>query len=256
VERMQKEFVIIESEIDKLEKIVKIVVKKKIQIYYHNYSYLKNNFLTSLREIKEELLKTEYKLKTQPGVEHVKDFIFLIEELHQNIIQKKVEEIHSETLEKNVEEMKNVFSGLKALSSLEELKLEFDVGQAPIEIRSEIATDFDEIVKCNSSEAYRAVIAFCGRMLETALAWEYWKKKGIDPIKQKWTLGTLINECEKAGIFAPQPGLHGLCNMINEVRIPSIHRSRKEIYLPSPQDAKSIFQMTQSAIRRLIVDKT
>jgi hypothetical protein len=248
---MKEELATIEKEIVNLEKIVKYARKRKIQVYYKNYPSLKENFLNSLLGIKEGLIKLGAKLSGEPSTDLTKDFIYLVDELRINI-----EKVDTSIIEGYIREMKNILSELRALAELQrlqytpELELGIDLELIPFEIRTDIAADIDEIKKCYSSGAYRAAIVFCGRMLEIALARKYFEKTHVDPIKQKWTLGRLINESKKKiGIF--QPGLDSLCETINKVRIPSIHRVREGIYLPTPQDVVGVFHLVQSVLQKL-----
>lgn len=248
---MKEELAAIKREITNLEEITKYARKRKIQIYYKNYPHLKEKFLKSLLATKEELIKLGAKLDEGPIIDQVNDFLYLVEEL-----RTRIDTVNTRIIEENINEMKNSFSELNAFIEVQtrlytpELGLGIDLERVPIEIRTEIATDIDEIKKCYSSGAYRAAIVFCGRMLEIALARKYFEKFHVDLIEKKLTLGQLIIECKKKiGIFTP--GLDSLCDTINKIRKPSIHKSSEGIYLPGPQDTIGVFNLVQGVLQKL-----
>jgi len=238
-------FQIVENEIKSIESILKILQEKNIEIYYRSYPHLKEEFLNSSFKIKEELAKLKSSLlKDEKPIEDVEDLSFIMD-----IFITEVNQLSRLSLEENIINFKKIFVELKGSMILEEeLKFEIDLDKIPDEIKEELIADIDDVKKCFQNKSYRGSLTFCGRIIELILGRKYFEKTGDDPLEKRWTIGVLIEECKKVGI-ANEPGLENLAKLINETRISSVH-VKKILYLPTPEETKSLIELTNSILQR------
>ena len=242
-----KELVVIDREINNLERIVNYLVRKKSKLFYASHRKA-DKFRESLLAIKTSLFKLKKRVKKLSGeeetVENINDLIANIEDG-----EKKAGGWSNDLLVQYVNSLKSGFSKLKGILPAEiEFELDVNFSKIPTAIRNELEQDFAELKSCFLAEAYRAAIMFCGRILETALGRKYYEKTGVDPIEQKWTLGTLIEKCKSAGI--QELGLDKIDKLINDMRIPSVHKKERP-YKPKPDEARGIIGITKSVLERL-----
>jgi hypothetical protein len=86
-------------------------------------------------------------------------------------------------------------------------------------------------------------------MLELFLARKYFESKAIDPIQEKWLIGTLLKKCSDERVVN-EPHLLDISNLINRTRIDSVHTTHR-IFKPSPEEARSIIEFTIGLGKRL-----
>jgi hypothetical protein len=243
-----EELVIISKEIKDLQEIVSYLSRKKSKLFYTSHKK-SEKFRNSLLKIKASLFKLKKKItklsEEKETEETINDFISHIENG-----EKEAERWTNELLRQYVWELKSLFSKLRGILP-EEIKFELDIdlSQVPLAIRNELRQDFAELKSCFLAEAYRGVMMFCGRILETALGRKYFEKTGKDPAEEGWTLGKLIMECKKENIYL-QPEISKIAALVNDMRVQSVHR-KVELFLPTYDETKGIILLTRSAILRL-----
>lgn len=125
-------------------------------------------------------------------------------------------------------------------------------------IGSEVNRDFEEVEKCYGAFAYRAVLTFCGRILEVCLTKAYYnhqrhRHKTVHDIENAIAgkpLGAVIVECKNVGLVSNIAGLEEHATLINRVRVSSVHY-KKSKYEPDINDARGTVGFTIAAPNNL-----
>jgi hypothetical protein len=259
------EFDQIEEEISKLENIFNFLEKNNYEIYYRNIRVKFQDFKNSLQKIKLNLLQIKQKLNNleeslvKQAKDSIDDLCFSIDDFYNNLGNRRRDLIYNE-----IDMIKRIFTTIKGTLPLAQLELQVDVNEIlnkiPEEIVDEIKFDFEEVRKCYSVSAYRAVISFCGRILEVALSRKYYEKKmeldhesnpeEINEELGNLTLGQVISRCRDVGIMLDVPGLEETSGLINKVRVWSIHHKIR-VYKPGPDEANGTINFTKAIIKKL-----
>lgn len=121
----------------------------------------------------------------------------------------------------------------------------------PIDIRSEVLADINEVEKSFNSGCYRASTILCGRIIEVALHRKYYEKVGIDLLEKNpgIGLGKLIAKMSEKNIKL-DPGLTQQIHLINQVRVYSVHKKSESFY-PSKSQAHAMILYTMDVLNKL-----
>src|SRR3989338_4875767 len=121
----------------------------------------------------------------------------------------------------------------------------------PLDIKSDIKADIDELNKCFSNSCYRSSIILCGRLLETALHRKYYELTKTDLLEKSpgIGLGNIISKLKENNIQL-DPGLTNQIHLINQVRVFSVHK-KKEAFYPTKEQAHAIILYTIDVLDRL-----
>lgn len=239
----------IREEIVSLEGLIRKIKKRRTEEGLAHYVH-------SLLNVKENLIRLRRKLRRLPETtddetEEKLEAADLVKEMLQDIKERElgVEDIDTQTLEEDVAVLRSIFSEISGSLPIEQTMFLADFSLIPQEIRDEVEIDFDEVRRCYSVEAFRPAIGVCGRILELFLARKYFESRGVDPIQEKWMIGTLLRKCAEEGVVT-EPHLLDVCNLINRTRIDSVHSTHR-IFKPSPEETKSIVEFTIGLGKRL-----
>jgi hypothetical protein len=231
------------------------------QIYHTRNRSKKVLFKNSLLEVKANLLSMKSKLTALPSsisaapLEHISNLVFEVDSLHENL-----SEFSPDSLEERVDLVQRVFATIRGTLPLTLLELEMNVPSIlrslPPAIKVEVKKDLGEISRCYAAQAFRASIVFCGRVTETILLRRYFEKRteqGLQPHEiegeyDRWTLGVLIRRCRELGILEDIPGLDEYSSLVNAVRIPSVHSTRRS-FNPGPDAAKGVISLTLELVK-------
>jgi hypothetical protein len=246
---MSEELTLIKGEIASLEGLIRKIKKRRTEERLNQYVH-------SLLNIKENLIRLKRKLRrlpeaTQDEAEEKLEAADLVKEMLEDIKQRElgVEDVTTQTLDEDVAVLRSIFSEISGSLPIEQIMFLVDFSCFPQQIREETEIDFDEVRRCYSAEAFRSAIGTCGRILELFLARRYFESKGVDPIQEKWLIGTLLKKCSEEGVVT-EPHLLDISNLINRTRIDSVHSTHR-IFKPSPEEAKSIVEFTIGLGKRL-----
>ncbi|RME77305.1 hypothetical protein D6774_04850 [Candidatus Woesearchaeota archaeon] len=121
----------------------------------------------------------------------------------------------------------------------------------PLEIRSEISADIEELQRTFNAKCYRSCVILCGRILEVALHRKYYEETNHDILEKSpgIGLGTLLAKMREKEIFF-DPGLMNQIHLINMTRIFCVHK-KQEAFSPSKAQAQAIIIYTMDVLRRL-----
>ncbi len=130
-------------------------------------------------------------------------------------------------------------------------KQQFKLPNLPIEIRSEVTADAQELEKCFEQGLYRSSIILSGRILETCLHRKYFDltQKDILETSPGIGLGNLIAKLRETN-YSFSPGLSEQIHLINQVRIYSVHK-KQEAFIPSKEQAQAIMLFTLDVVNKL-----
>jgi len=246
---MIEELDAIRERIQYLESLVERIDQRRTQTRLLDYAH-------SLQTIKENLVRLRRKLRkvlqiNEDEEEQVAETNELIEEMLSIIKERedKVENTVIEEMKTDVVILRNAFSELSGSLPIEQIIFLIDLSPVPSEIRREMSLDFDDVRKCYYAYALRSAIGMCGRILELALARKYFEIVNVDPIQQRWQIGTLISRCYENHVIE-DPVLGDMCNLINRSRIDSVHATSR-MYHPTMEETKSLIEFTISLVKRL-----
>ncbi len=132
-----------------------------------------------------------------------------------------------------------------------EKTLSMEITGIPLDIRSDIEADLDEMDKCFKAGCLRSTVILCGRLLETALHRKYYEATGIDLLEKApgIGLGKIIAKLEEKSIKL-DPGLTQQVHLINNIRIFSVHK-KQEPFNPSSAQTQAIMLYTVDILRKL-----
>jgi hypothetical protein len=155
---------------------------------------------------------------------------------------------------KTYDEMEQV---LKELENREprkekkELELDIKIPQMPKEIEEEIEADIAEMEKCFTSGLYRSSIILCGRILETALHRKMYEVTDKDVLESNpgIGLGKLIAKLKENDVEF-LPGTAEQINLVNEMRINSVHKKQKTFY-PTKEQAHATILFSMDILKKL-----
>lgn len=246
---MIEELSLIRGELIALETTIEAIRKRRTSKRLSKYAY-------SILTIKENLIKLEHKLRRLPATtpedkeektetkETIDTMIFTIRER-----ENAVDRTETDVLIEDFKTLRSAFAEVSGSLPVEQIMFLADLSNIPQDIREETRLDLEEIRKCYNAEVYRSAVGMCGQVLEVLLARKYFEVKGLDPIERKWTLGRLIGRCIGDGIIS-EPGLENICNLINSLRISSVH-STCRAYKPQQDDTKPVIEFTLGLVKKL-----
>jgi|SRR5208282_2586523 len=255
----------IEQRSRQLDSILRSTKRKHLQIYHtkaiKDYYDFKENLLSlksELMQLKQQLSSIERQYSEKP-IAFIDDTCIELDDLHKNI-----KSLSLDILEEHVDIVKRLIASLRGFLPITLLELEVNENELlkriPKDLRDEITSDFAEIRKCFSAQVYRASIAFCGRILESALGRKYYEEKRklnskitIQDIENELTnlsFGKIIEKCRDVGLLKDQPDVESYADLINKVRILSIHHKPSK-FAPGPDAVKGTVNFMSEVIQKL-----
>lgn len=121
----------------------------------------------------------------------------------------------------------------------------------PIDIKSDIKADLNELNKCFNNACYRSSVILCGRLLETALHRKYYEVTQNDLLEKSpgIGLGNIIAKLKDKN-FSLDPALANQIHLINQVRVFSVHK-KKEAFTPTKQQTQATILYTLDILEKL-----
>ena len=204
-------------------------------------SYYRSSLEGSYNELKRALFTLVAEAKDQ---EPVFDIILLWRDLQKN---KGDIERTKKILDSMADFASKVFMAEKAATQ----RISLRIPVLPSEIKEDIAADIKEIEKCFNNSLYRSATILCGRVLETTLHRKYYEATGFDILEKSpgIGLGNLIAKMKEKNIEI-DPALTQQIHIVNQVRIFTVHK-KKEVFLPSRQQAHAIILYTMDVVGRM-----
>jgi hypothetical protein len=251
----------VQADLQQLRNVKRRVERARCLFRDPRVSTHRHGFITTLLSIKASILQVQQKLRqiddTTVAQQHGELLIQEIDFLRSTVPTMSLSEVDGA-----IDNLADRFSSFRGVLPLSRIELEVNarsvVQRLPKGARNEVQRDFEEIEKCYGALAYRAVLAFCGRILETALSRKYYQhqrrrhvsKSDIERAIGDKPLGVIIQECNRVGLTANIPGLQQQADLINRVRIFSIHL-RGSGYEPDTNDARASVSFTIAALTKL-----
>lgn len=255
----------ISKQLNTLAIIMSELRKKRLQISHARARRHRESFKDTLLLLKADLIQLRQKVRAL-GQSYAKESVEIIEDLRVEIddLHTNLEGISLDVLLEHVDLVKRLVASLKGFLPMTLLELELNedeiVKKLPLDIRGEVKDDFTEVKRCFSAQAYRASIAFCGRILETTLGRKYYEKKkasnhgltakDVENELATLSFGKIIGKCREVGLLVDQPDVESYADLINRVRILSIHHKGSR-YAPGPDAAKGAINFMSEVIRKL-----
>ncbi len=253
----------VQAGLKQLRKIVTETNRRKKSINDPRVSSLKQEFIDTLLSIKTNVLRVNEKLKRlqEEAQEAQKYAVLLTKEV--DYFRSGLPGMTNQAVETQIESFASYFSSFQGVLPIADIELEVNVKEIVKHlpnktIRNEIETDFGEIQRCYGAFAYRAVLAFCGRILEIALSKKYHEhqrrrgksKIDIEKVILDKPLGVIIDECKKVNLVTNIPGLEDQAKLINRVRVFSVHY-KKARFEPDVNDARASVSFTIAALSKI-----
>jgi len=251
-----------------LDESLSLLRKKRLGLHDKRLTARIKAIKDSLLHLKTNLAQVNRKLKvvearySRHSIGLAEDICDEIDYIHTNIRSMSVD-----LLEERVDLIRRMLASLEGSIPKTLLELQVDVpdllGRLPSPLRAEVAQDFVEVQRCYEAGAYRAVISFCGRILEVVLGrWYFEERRKSQPsakasqIEQEisgLTIGQLIRRCEQMGLQITYPGIDDYANLINRTRVPAIHHKGTPPFHPGPNAARGVVELTVEVIKDLYV---
>ncbi|MBW2980687.1 DUF4145 domain-containing protein [Candidatus Woesearchaeota archaeon] len=132
-----------------------------------------------------------------------------------------------------------------------EKRLSMEITGIPLDIKTDVESDLDELDKCFKAGCFRSAVILCGRLLETALHRKYYESTGIDLLEKSpgIGLGKIIAKLTEKNIHL-DPGLAQQIHLINNVRVFSVHK-KQEPFKPSKAQTQAIMLYTVDVLRKI-----
>jgi hypothetical protein len=220
-----------------------------------------SSFKETILDIKTNLLSLKTKMRgipsesSGPPVEKIDDLTSALDDMHRDLNGMPLR-----TIQVEFDLVQRMISTIRGILPMTLISVQVDLPtilpSLHRTIRSEVKRDFEEVVKCYSVQAYRASIAFCGRIAETVLRRKYYEKRrrqgiattAIESELERLTLGQVIGRCRDVGIMNSIQGLDEYSGLVNRLRVPSVHVSILP-YDPGPDATKGAISFTLALIR-------
>ena len=232
--------------IDKLDKLLSIIVNKKIDLNLGNdevYSFKKRKLSYYKNEIESMIEKIK---KNSKGIDD-SGFLTNVKQIEKLFLTNQTEE-----LSRCVKETK-ILAGM--IRAPEATGMRIKTPTLPYEINDEVNADLKEVEKCFNVGSYRSTTILCGRILETALHRKYFEITGKDILETNpgIGLGKLIAKLKEKDVnFAP--GVTEQIHLINQIRVFSVHKKPK-IFYPSKQQTQAMILYTADILKKLFSKK-
>jgi hypothetical protein len=246
---MIDELTLIRKEISTLETMIQAIqirrTRRRLLGFTHSLLAIKENLVKLRRKLRRlsEITKEDTEEKEE-AKELIETMLFTVRERENN-----VEETDTKVLDEDVKNLRSVFSELSGSLPIEKIMFLIDLSNTPQSIREELRLDFEEVRICYYAGAFRSAIGMCGRILEVILARKYFEERDVDPVEQRWLIGTLIRKCFEDEVI-DEPALGDMFNLINRSRISSVHRTQR-LYKPEQGITKSIIEFTIGLVKKL-----
>jgi len=251
----------VQADLMRLGKAAREAKRRNKSINDARLSNLKQDFIQRLFAIKTNVLRVDQKLKRlrEKGTAH--EYAGLLTK-ETDYFRSRLSQMTNNEVETEIENLANSFSSFQGVLPIAQIELEVNVKEIvthiPSKIRDEVEADFHEIERCYSAFAYRAVLAFCGRILEVALSKKYTdhqrrrhrSRTDIERTILDKPLGVIITECNRVKLASNIPGLEDQAKLINRVRVFSVHYKRAR-YDPDANDARGCVSFTIAALSKL-----
>jgi hypothetical protein len=222
----------VQAGLKQLRKIAGEANRQKISINDPTLSKLKQELVDTLFLIKTNVLRVDEKLKRlrEKGTAH-EYATLLTREI--DYFRSGLPQMTDRDVETEIENLGNYFSSFQGVLPIAKIELEVNVKEIVKHLPN--ITIRDEIERCYGAFAYRAVLAFCARILEVALSKKHSDhqrrrhktRSDIDKAIMDKPLGTIIDECKKIDLVANIPGLEDQAKLINRVRVFSVLQESK-----------------------------
>lgn len=126
-----------------------------------------------------------------------------------------------------------------------------NMNYVPVDIRSDVNADFNELKKCYKAGCYRSTVILCGRILETALHRKYYEVTGNDILEKNpgIGLGKLIAKLSEKNVKF-DPGIKQQIHLINNIRVESVHK-KKQAFYPNKSQAYAIMLFTIDVLEKM-----
>ncbi len=254
----------VEEQSRNLRSILEGLKSRHLEIYHARARTHRDSFKDTLLSMKSELMQLRQRVASlgrfsDKPVAIIGDICVELDDMHQNI-----NSLSMDILEEHVDIVKRSIASLKGFLPLTLLELEVNeeeiLKKIPKDLHEEIKADFNEIRKCFSAQAYRASIAFCGRILESVLGRKYYEEKKrnnprvtiVDVENELLTLsfGKIIEKCRSVGLLSQQSDVESYADLINKVRILSIHHKPGK-FAPGPDAVKGTMNFMSEVIKKL-----
>ena len=127
----------------------------------------------------------------------------------------------------------------------------FNLSRIHNDVKEEMKADIEEMQKCFENECYRSAIILAGRVLEIALHRKYYEMTGQDILEKSpgIGLGKLVAKLTEKDIKL-DPGLMQQIHLINNVRIPSVHKKQMP-FNPSKAQTHATILFTLDIVEKL-----
>ncbi len=246
---MSEELSSIDKELSALEQSTEEIERRRTRPRIENYYHL-------ILQVKADLIRLRRKLRRFPAItpedatdkteanDLIEDMLSAIK-----VREREIDESPTDILAEDVKTLRIIFAELSGSLPVAQIMFSVSYANVPQEIAEELKLDFQEIRYCFYGDAFRSAIAMCGRILELLLSRKYFEARNIDPLEQKWFIGTLIRRCFEDNVINDQ-SLGHISNLINSSRIDSVH-NRRRVYIPSREETKTVIEFTIGLLRRL-----
>lgn len=212
--------------------------------------------ITDFKEKKQAYLLSSYKSSLKDLLSFPEKNILEKNPKNQEAIEKITSLLKELKQENNLEKTKQLTEKLIQLEKTliypkQEKILTFNIKNLPQEIREDMKADLVELEKCFKSQAYRASVILCGRLLETALHRVYYQLTNNDLLEKSpgIGLGNLIAKMKEKNLKL-DPAVSQQIHLINQVRIYSVHR-KKQAFYPTKEQTHAIILYTIDIIKKL-----
>lgn len=211
--------------------------------------------ITDFKEKKQAYLLSSYKSSLKDLLSFPEKNILEKNPKNQEAIEKITSLLKELKQENNLEKTKELTEKLteieKTLIYPKQETLTFNIKNLPQEIKEDMKADLVELEKCFKSQAYRASVILCGRLLETALHRVYYQLTNNDLLEKSpgIGLGNLIARMKEKNLKL-DPAVSQQIHLINQVRIYSVHR-KKQAFYPTKEQTHAIILYTIDIIKKL-----
>jgi len=207
--------------------------------------------------VQVRLLEEKYydPVRSRPIIDNIEKMLKPLEQ--DEFVRKEIEEVEAEvsktekTDDSEDEETKDA-PEIEKPESIKSPELPgIDLPFLPVEIKTHIMADINELEKCYNLGCYRSAIILCGRLLETALHRKYFEVTGNDALEKNpgIGLGKLVAKLNEQNVTF-DPGLMNQVHLINQMRISSVH-VKKDLYKPNQNQTQAAILYTLDVLHKM-----